>query len=295
MQMCRVEAASHEAISLAKLPNYCEALSGELKKFTAFHSAVPAEAHYIADVGRFTLTQMALAIFFEHQRDYSRPRLTPKALHAEIEHTRVASRNTVQSFLRELVHVNLLEAPDQEKMRQHALRPTQKSLALMDFYFRLHLGMLDKIDNGSRSNLLNRNPELLSSLQPLFARRLCRTQFWYAPPEGVRCFTNSNSGSTILHTLMMLAKDREPDSEGRIWIGALSARQFAEDCQVSPAHVSRIFSTAQSLNMMGWVQPKRRDNCYISTILRQNYMLWQAEKLAALSIAFNKIRSSHFK
>lgn len=123
MQIRRVGGPSQEAIALTKLPNYYEAFSGELPKFTSFHSAVPAEAHYIADIGRFILTQVALALFFEHQEDQSRPRLTPKALLAEIEHTGLASRNTVQSFLRELVRVGLLEAPDPDRVRHHAPEP----------------------------------------------------------------------------------------------------------------------------------------------------------------------------
>ncbi len=274
------------------MPNFWAGLSCAAQDLLSVHSAHPAQVHYLACIRRWILIQMAIALHFEHQIDQTRPQLSPKTLLGAIDGTGIACRNTVQAFLREMVRVQLTDQPSRETIRQRSPRVSEKCERLMLVYLGINLHALDLIDHGSRSATLARSPGLLAYLQPNFARRTCLSRAWYDPPTEVRCFTHCTSGSSILHSLVLATQDRRPDGDGRIWIGTVSAADLSQRYKVSAAHVARMLNSAGSLGAIGWTGPGRRGNGWLSTRLTGSYLLWQAEKLAALSIAFQEARTA---
>jgi len=267
------------------MPRFWDGLSREVEDLLSVHATLPAEVHYLADIRHWILIQMAIALHFERQCDETRPPLSPKTLTAAIAATGIASRNTVRAFLNEMTRVQLTDHPPRAVQRQRAPQVSRKSERLMLTYIDIHLRALDTIDGGSRSGALRRRPEMLAYLQPCFAHRICLSPAWYDPPAEVRLFTNSASGSSVLHDLVLSARQRSADAEGRIWVGQVAAAQVAQRYQVSVAHVARMFGKARTLGAMGWARPGNRGDCWISEGLGRAYLSWQAEKLAALSAA----------
>lgn len=277
---------SHRAADLVAQPLFWQALVQQAQDLLTVHSAIPAEVHYLADIRRWVLIQMAIALHLEHQRDATQPMLSPKSLLAALDGTGIASRNTVQAFMRELARVQFTAAPAQSAIRQRAPKVSEKSEKLMQIYLDIHLRALDTVDGGGRRAFLHQWPRFLSYLQPAFARRICKSSAWYTPPPAIQGFTNAASGSSILHDLVLATEQRAPDAEGKIWIGAVSAAVLAKRYQVSPAHVARMLSRARGLGAMGWGEAARRKECWLSASLAQAYLLWQGEKLSVLSDAF---------
>jgi hypothetical protein len=229
---------------------------------------------------------MATALHFEHKTDPTAPPLTPKKLLTELAGTGIASRNTIQSFLRETTRIKLTDPPKNGTRRQHATQVSAKSEKLMQVYIDIHLRTLDTIDGSGRSKYLNDNPAFLHVLQPSFARHICMTPAWYDPPTSIKCFTSSVSGSSILHDLVLSTQTSTPDQDGYFWVGPISAGELATRYHVSLAHISRMLLKAQKAGGIGWEKEARRDSCWLSADLRDAYLLWQAEKLAALSHAY---------
>ncbi|SEQ97412.1 hypothetical protein SAMN04488043_11250 [Thalassovita gelatinovora] len=232
------------------------------------------------------MIQVAIGLHLEHRRDPTCPQLTPKSLFAALDGTGVASRNTVQAFLRELTRVQLVDSVAPKTIRQRAPKVSEKSEKLMQVYIDIHLHALDTIDGADRRAFLQRNPSFLFFVQPEFAKRICRSAAWYDPPETIRCFTNSTSGSSILHDLVLATQALRVDVDDRVWVGTVSAAGLAQRYQVSPAHVARMLSRASELGAIGWSHAGRRGDCWLSAPLCKSYLLWQAEKLSILSYAF---------
>ena len=285
-------APSYDAAQLIARPMFWEALKGEASDLLKVHAVAPEVVHYLADIRHWILIHMAIALHFERKIDPAAPPLTPKKLLTELAGPGIASRNTVQSFLRELLRIKLTEPPKTGTLRQHATEVSAKSEKLMFVYIDIHLRALDMVDGGGRSALFNRTPTLLHKLQPAFARKICLNPAWYNPPAMVNCFTNSVSGSSILHEMVLSTQSNEPDGYGRFWLGTVSTAGLAARYHVSDAHISRILIKAQQVGGIGWENERRRGACWLSTTLRDAYLLWQAEKLAALSSAFNRCVSA---
>lgn len=279
----------YSAAELVVKPEFWSGLSQEAQDLLTVHEAIPEVVHYLADIRHWILIQMAIALHFEYKCDPSRPRLSPKVLQEALEGTRIASRNTIQTFLREMVRVQLTDQPLPETLRQRAPQVSEKSEKLILVYLSIHLRALDAVDGGRRNAALQNRPDLLPALQSRFARRICLSPAWYNPSEEVRCFTGSTSGSSILHDLILATQHRQPDAAGRIWIGPISSAQFSGTYNVSTAHVARMLSKAQTIGAVGWAKPRRRGDCWLSVKLARSYLLWQAEKLSALSRAFEEI------
>ena len=292
MMVLHVEPRAYDAQTLVGKPTFWAGLLHKAQTLVASHAAIPDKIHYVADLRRWVLIQMTCALYFENQIDSNRPRLSPKSLLDAVANTGLASRNTVQAFLREAAKVQILQHADSSKLRQHAPDLSSGFISLMQLYAVMHLQALDTIDGGNRSAVLDDDPALLFVLQPAFARRICARPLWYDPPENIACFTKSNSGSSILHNLILATKDSKADSADRFWVGPLSAGQLSENFKVSSAHVARILSKARMIGAIGWEKPRQGGQCWVSKLLTDNYAMWQAEKLAAMSAAFQDCQIS---
>ncbi len=280
------DAETHSAAGLVAAPLFWQTLTKLTQDLLTVHSTIPAEVHYLADTRRWMMIQMALALHFDHRRDPRNPALSPKSLLAALAGSGIVSRNTVQAFLRELARVQFIEAAAPHAIRQRVTKVSGKSEKLMMVYLGIHLRALDTLDGGDRATVLQQNPALLMQLQPRFAQRICGLAAWYDPPQSIRCFTNSASGSSILHDLVLATQSLNADAEGRIWIGPISTKSLAQRYRVSTAHIARMLGRASDLGAIGWSQPSRRGDCWLSARLAMDYLLWQAEKLSTLSHAY---------
>ncbi|NDV53030.1 hypothetical protein [Salipiger sp. PrR003] len=266
------------ASTLVRMPQFSELVLRDAGRLIDVHAAIPAEARFFGDMRHWTLTQMASAIHFEHLRDPLQPKLSPKSLHAAIGGAGVASRNTVQAYLRELERVQFCEKLSAGAQRQRWPQITRKFEDLVLLYLLIHLELLDALDGSNRAKALRSDRSIGKTLQPMFAWRLSRNEAWCRPPTMIRRFSDAASGSSILHDLM-----RSAFSDGPFHV---SISGLAERYQVSRSHVSNLLKGATMCGAVTWQFPGRRGLCYVSQELVECYYHWQAEKLANLACSY---------
>ncbi|MDQ0318521.1 hypothetical protein QO002_000659 [Pararhizobium capsulatum DSM 1112] len=92
-------------------------------------------------------------------------------------------------------------------------------------------------------------------------------------------------GSNLLHDLLArvpFPRNREEHSN----IGPLRPRNLVTRYGVSRSQVVRLLSRAQEVDNLGWSKPPYDGDVWISKRLVDDYMAWQAVKLATISQAF---------
>lgn len=275
---------AYEADQLVALPHFRDGQALTATELLEAHRLLPKRVRYVADIQRFMLSHAAMALHLEHTLDPAKPGVTATNLLRFFENTPAASKNTVLAFLVEMRHYNFVEPLDEGDRRSRAFRATTDTEQLIRFYFETHARGLDCMDGGHRAPLLVAHPRLLHLAQPHFARLLLHSSRWRNPPETISGFTKSDSGSSVIHDLVARVPRGELGSEP-IRIGNVSATEVAKRYLVSTTHAVRLFSRAKAQGLIGWQGNTNRGECWISPVLVQDYLSWQAEKFAAVSSA----------
>lgn len=267
------------------MPKFCEGLSLAAQKLLETHLELPREVHYVADIQRWLLSQVTLAIHFDHKLDVKRGPITPNSLLRFFGETPIASKNTVLSFLMEMRQYKYVEAIEAADRRYRTFKATEMSERLIRRYFDIHLCALDVVDGGSRYPHSCADPSLLYRAQPRFARLLLMRSDWYRPPQAIASFVKSDSGSSIVHEIVSNAPHDPLSGSEPIWIGPVSPSDLAKRYMISRTHAARLFATARQNGMIGWASPRNRGDCWIAPEFVRTYRFWQAIKLSAVSQA----------
>lgn len=277
---------AYTAEALVRMPGFCQGLAASARDLLDTHLSLPREVHYVADLQRWMLSQITIALHFEHQHDPHAPPLSPGSLTRRVGDSGIACRNTIHTFLMEMRRYRFvlpIESPDR---RQRAVRASAMSEALIRRYFDIHLRALDLIDGGTRLARSQGTPMLLARAQPNFARLLLASPGWYRPPASIAKFVRSDSGSSVLHDLILSAPAGSETGEAPIWIGPVSPKVLSSRYQVSRTHAARLFGLAREAGLIGWARASNRGDCWIAPQLVRAYFGWQALKLASVAQAF---------
>ena len=279
---------AYTADRLGQMEGFQDGLAQAAADLLETHLALPREVHYVADLQRWLLSQMTVAMHFEHRRDPASPPISPKNLIGAIESTQIASRNTVHSFLQELKRYSfVVPMPSADSRNRHS-QATEMSEQLIRRYFDIHLRALDLVDNGQRYALSSRSPQLLGHAQPRFVRLLLAQEAWHRPPQSIAKFVRSDSGSSVLHDLLKTVPPLSSDMVSPIWVGKVSPNALSQRYRLSRTHAARLFGQAREAGLLGWKNKSNRGDCWISPDLVRSYRHWQALKLAAVSQAFRE-------
>ncbi|MGE6783630.1 hypothetical protein ACQKGL_14015 [Ensifer adhaerens] len=274
----------YSAADLVGMLRFREGLESASRELLETHLALPREVHYVADLRRWMLSQMTMAMHFEHLHDRACLPISPGNLSRTM--CAIASRNTVHAFLLEMRRYRFVEPLESADGRQRAVRATQMSEALIRRYFDIHLRALDIIDGGARFALSQQQPDLLHRAQPRFARLLLARRDWHRPPASIAKFVRSDSGSSVLHDLIKNVPSLPTERAAPIWIGKVSPNALSSRYRISRTHTARLFGLAREAGLIGWAKKSNRGDCWVSTALVHDYRYWQAIKLAAVATAF---------
>ncbi|RYY24424.1 MAG: hypothetical protein EOP62_17080 [Sphingomonadales bacterium] len=284
---------TYDAASLTVMDRFQDSLALSAQELLQTHAALPREVHYVADLRRWLLSQATIAIHFQHRLDRRSPPISPGRLMQVLCDTKIASRNTIGTFLSEMNRYDFIAPISSHDRRRREFQATPKSEALIRHYFEIHLRSLDGIDGGRRHAIFRHYPELLPTAQSAFANRLCETREWHDPAHSIARFVRSDSGSSVLHDLVSSAPGEAVLSDTPIWIGEVSPVAFSRKYRISRMHVARLFGEARAAGLMGWAKSSNRGACWISPRLVHDYRHWQALKLAAVSHAFHDAAAMH--
>ena len=288
-----LDAAKHLLLEM----RFKETLRTSAQQLLHLHLIAPRTVRYVANIPKWLLTQSIVLLHFERCLDDRRPPLTVANLQSLLRERQVkaVSKNTAVAHLSEMRTYGLLE--DSQSASDRRKRPlvlSDRGTELIRTWFEAHLTSLDLLDGGSRLALLKNQPSLLYRAHPAAIRMLVGHPAWNDPPCSVATFVWTESGSNILHDLLLRVPDDHPSTD-RIQVGRVRATDITGRYIISRSHAQRLIARARDLNLLGWEKPHNSGSMWISRQLVQDYRAWQAVKFAAIRIAWDDISGAEGK
>ena len=243
----------------------------------------PRLARYMASHQRWLLSQVAFALYLKQQTEPGHPGLTTGSLKAIILPEKIASRNTVLTFLDQLLAYRFVHVTGDPTRRPRRFEATMVCYEAMFGWFMLNLAALDMADEGQRVARLQAQPEIFKLAQPIFCDAAIADEGWRHPPERVAMFLWTEAGGLVMDDLVCQV-DMRGDGE---WLplGRLDARSMSSHFMMSRTHLQRLLRKAVDAGSLKWLD-ERRTSVLISRSYLNEYCGWQARKAAMIDAAF---------
>lgn len=270
---------------LARHPKFVTSLRFLAEALRNRYDNGPRIARMLASHQRWLLTQTAYALHLEYDPAVPGSGLTVVGLRDMITHYRIASRNTVLSFIDELLTYRFLMIANGPTRRPRRYVPAEISHTAMFGWYLHNLAALDLLDNGGRAAALAAAPTLMDIAQPRMARHCLDTEVWREPPECVGLFLWTEAGGLVVDYIMSQLQ-LDDDSSARIEVGRVDARALAAHFMISRTHLQRLLRKSAERGDIGWHDEAKKTRMWISRDFLEQYCVWQAVKLAAVDEAF---------
>jgi hypothetical protein len=268
-------------------PNFILGIRFHAGRMRNMFDTGPRLARLLASHQRWLLTQMAYALSMERDPQDTSSGLTATRLTTEITAFKVASRNTVRSFVDELATYRFIACePGEERKRPRHYQVADISHQAMFSWVWSNLCALDVLDGGERAVRFQENPHWIRSMQPRIARNCIADAAWRDPPVNVGLFMWNDAGGLIVDHLMSRIDPDEQNAE-RFIIGPVDSRALAADFMMSRTHMQRLFSKSTLCGCTGWDNNAKKPSLWISRAFVEEYCQWQAIKFAYVDEAFH--------
>jgi hypothetical protein len=272
-------------------PNFIRGIRFHAGRMRLMFDAKPRLARLLASHQRWLLTQMAYALSMERDRLDPSSGLTATRLIKDVTAFKVASRNTVLSFIDELFTYRFITCePGAERKRPRHYEAAEISHQAMASWLSSNLHALDVLDGKDRAAEFDANPHWIRQIQPRLARHCMEDDIWREPPEEIGLFLWNDAGGLIVDYLISMI-DLDEQDETRFFLGEFDSRGLAADFMMSRTHLQRLVSKAALSGFMGSQVDAKKPTLWISRAFVQDYCEWQAIKFAYVDEAFNWVRS----
>ncbi|KQV63854.1 hypothetical protein [Rhizobium sp. Root1220] len=268
-------------------PKFILAVRFHAGRMRGLFDAGPRLARLLASQQRWLLTQAAYALAMERNPLDASSGLTAVRLASLMTSYKVASRNTVLSFVDELLTYRFIAyEPGAQRRRPRHFEPAEISHQAMFGWLRSNLGALDLLDDGNRGAYLDSRPGLLSFLQPRIARNCIEDARWREPPEQVALFLWNDAGGLITDYLVSRI-DLEGADGDRLLVGAVDSRALAMEFMMSRTHLQRLFAKAAQHGFLGWQASPTKPLLWVARTFVEQYCQWQSIKFSYVDEAFS--------
>jgi hypothetical protein len=202
---------------------------------------------------------------------------------------KIASRNTAAAFIQEmLVYRYLRTVNGQSDRRTRLLEPTETAEYHFLRWLQAHLLILDRLDDGTRRERIDSDPSAFGKIQPLIAKAIMRTQAVRDPGGTFNLFNWANSGGLVMDYLMTRLPGFDRTKE-RISIGPVSLSEIRAQFMISNTHLKRLLSQAVKMGSIGWEEPPRKGDLWLSRGFILEYLNYQAAKFAIMDAAAESV------
>jgi hypothetical protein len=155
---------------------------------------------------------IGLALHFRREPDNYRKQLTTARFIEVIRQNSIASRNTADAFIKEMLHYNFTEyLPATQDGRIRPMQPTANTLEALAGWTMAHLHTLDSLDGARRLATFLAQPDGLARVQPLVADGLLSSNPVREPKQTFSLFTWLNNGGVVMDWLI---SGVDPDHAG---------------------------------------------------------------------------------
>jgi hypothetical protein len=285
-------------LSVDEIASHPAALRGVQEQSRALihiYETSPRLAAVFATQQRWLLGHVGLALHFRRDPNDRRTEMTLARFMEVVRRNSVASRNTAEAFVKEMLHYNIAEYHSAGgDGRSHPMRVTAATIETFTGWIHAHLRTLDRIDDGSRLATFLDRPEMLATLQPLIADGLLTCEGVREPRQTFSLFIWLNNGGIVMDWLM---SGIDPDDArlDRIPTSVISISEFAHWLKLSRTHLARKLHDAEALGSIGWVGQRGHSVMWVSKQFFDEYMAAQASKLAVVDVAFEACFSASGK
>ncbi len=203
-----------------------------------------------------------------------------------VAEARVASRNTADAYIKEMLHYKYLHLlPHASDRRVRPFIPAPYVLGIVNEWHRAHLHSLDQIAGGNRLMQYDSRPDALALVQPAISDGLLSARAVRQPTGTFSLFTWLDNGGAIMDWLMANMED-QPMSAERVSVGRISTVEMAERLSLSRTHLSRKLREAEAMGSIGWEGRRGHSVMWVSRGFREEYAEAQAVKLSIIDHAF---------
>ncbi|RRI07944.1 hypothetical protein EH240_01520 [Mesorhizobium tamadayense] len=274
------------AEEIASHPATLRGVQEQSRALIHIYETSPRLAAVFATQQRWLLGHVGLALHFRHDPNDRRTEMTVARFIEVVRRNSVASRNTAEAFVKEMLHYNVAEyLSTSGDGRAHPLRVTAATIETFTGWIHAHLRTLDRIDGGSRLATFLERPDMLAKLQPLICDGLLASVPVREPQQTFSLFIWLNNGGIVMDWLMS-GIDPEDANLEKIPTSVISIGEFAHWLKLSRTHLARKLHDAEVLGSIGWVGQRGHSVMWVSRQFFEEYMAVQAAKLAIVDAAF---------
>lgn len=197
----------------------------------------------------------------------------------------IASRNTAAAFMQEMLAYRFLRPVPGPDRRTRYLEPTEIAEQHFTRWLVAHMMILDSLDGGERADKIAAAPSaMMAAIQPLIARAIIGSEAVRNPGATFNLFNWANSGGLVMDYLISRLPEF-PRTADRVVLGPLSLREIREQFMISNTHLKRLLMQAATMGSIGWTQPSRKGDFWLSAHFIREYWNYQAAKFAIIDAA----------
>ncbi|GGF56220.1 hypothetical protein GCM10007301_14780 [Azorhizobium oxalatiphilum] len=258
------------------------AIRQQAEAFLGIHAHAPLLASVFATQQRYMMGQIFLSLTYKS----SDGRVLLAEFLRKVEQFRIASPNTAEAFVREMVREGIgIPAPERKDRRSRPLMVAEAAHVMMRRWMAIHLHTLDRLDGGARAATLSTQPDLLPILQPRVVDGILQSDVCIRPSGTFALFSWLNDGGLLMDRLIAgLTDTRERASQ--VATALSSYTQLRTGLAISRSHLTRKLHAAEAAGSLGWTGARGRSTLWVSRGFIAEYDAYQAEKLAIVANSF---------
>lgn len=230
---------------------------------------------------RWQLGQLSMALYFKGG-------LNAAGFLQEVERLGIASRNTADTFLQQMIAFNAVQPIETRgDRRKRFFKPTDATLHTYDRWLSLHLATLDDLTRGDRVQRYWQDREAITVIQPLLADFFLQPFDLRTLNAPISPFLWSNNGFIVTdHLVMNLDLNGCAQAEDKIFTSITSIAELAEGLNMSRSNASHRLREAEAIGAIGWEDARGRSRIWLSRDLLDAYLGYQANFLSQIDKAF---------
>jgi len=274
--------------TLATSRRFAEAMATMAGQLGGQFDETPRLARALVSHQRWMMTHAAFALFADHATGRcTGAGLTASALTDWICGMGVASRNTVLTYVDQMLSYRFIRLHPQSRKRPRSFELVENSVQAMQHWFAANLASLDYVDDGCRLAQFLQHPELLLLVQPDFARQCIDDHAWREPDERIGLFQWTESGALVMDRFVELTM-QAPLVDGFYDLGIVDIPAMAERFVMSRTHLQRALKRAEDQGCIRRTGQGRASRIELAETFLLDYLAWLARKSAVLDAVFER-------
>ncbi|MBE1206448.1 hypothetical protein IHE39_19320 [Aminobacter carboxidus] len=276
MSMTADEIASHPALQ--------ELIRRQSQALLMAYEANPRQSSVFATQQRWLMGHIGFALYFK--REDGEPGLLTSRFLDMTQAYAVASRNTADAFIKELLNYGYIEyCPETDDRRARPVRPSQSTIDAIHGWVMVHLATLDGLDGGQRLATYLATSDGLDRIEPLICDGLLSSHAIREPADTFSLFTWLNNGGIIMDRLIAGLEEATTNAE-QLSTSITSITEMGLWLQLSRSHLARKLREAESLGSIGWRGKRGSSVMWVSRGFLGEIAAAQAAKLAVIDAAY---------